>query len=312
MRQTEGVLVFRRKLGKPRVEPSRNLEAFALITSHATDGIVSGDLIAAREMIVDLEPGERTSRDVARNPRRRVGRPCDEAERTSDDVAGSNCENAYFFVDVLEDVVEAATVRAESAPWLRDHGNTRFGLLTLTMSDRARQRHAGAAVRLLDLRADPDAPSLAHLHRAGARRDTPEWQALWELRDIHNLTGFIVRSTGSRLTVILNLHAFELLVEADLVSDTISHDPVFVDRLPRLERMADMHHLVVAQFIRFFRDQARLAEEFWLCARAWMPHNAPADCTAQPTTQRKHGRTAGIVTFLLVATAAVIRFSGVI
>jgi hypothetical protein len=314
--KTEGVaLVSRRRVGKPRVEPSRNLEACALITSHATDGLVSGDLIAAREIIVDLEPGERTWKDVAQNPRRRVDRPPNEAARTSGNVAGSNRENAYIFLDVMLGpgaIFEVANIRAESARWLRHRGNTRVGLLELTMSARARQRHAGAAIRLLDRRADPDAPSLADLHRAGARCDTPEWQELRELRDIHNLAGFIVRSTGSRLTIILNLHASELLFEADLVSAAISHDPVSADGLPRLERMVDTHHLVVAQFIRFLRDQAQLAEEFWLCARAWMPGKPPANLAAQPTTQRKRRRTIGIVTFLLTATAAVIRFSGVI
>jgi hypothetical protein len=240
----------------------------ALLRPHPTDAGLYG-LVAATKLLVVLQPGERTWRDVTRNPYRRVGRPCDEADHG----ASSNCDNAYIFVDAIDpdEVPDAAAARSADARWIEQAGYVRLGLLRLTMTDRA-QLGAGprAALRLFDLRADPEAPTLTGLHLAGARPGAAEWMALNEIRKHHNLVGFLVRSSHLGATVIFNLHALKLLLDAGLISDVIGHEPVKLSGLQRLQRWTDLHEFVIEQCVRVLRDQAELAQAAHAWARAWI------------------------------------------
>ena len=194
---------FRKQVGQAREALSQDLEA--LIRKHRAD-VKRYGLVRATELLVLLEAGERTWKDVSRNPSRRVGTPCDSAERASNDVADSNCVNAYIFVDAVDEdqLPEAAAERGSAARWLIQDGQVILGTLALHPTDRARRRVSDPALRLLDLREDPEGPTLAALHEAGSHRGSPEWQALSKLRDYEDLAGFIVRSRRRGTTTRLN------------------------------------------------------------------------------------------------------------
>lgn len=227
-----------------------------------------------------LQPGELTWRDVTRNPARRVGVSCDSAEQECGDIAASHCDNVYIVVDAIseKDVPDVAAARSEPAHWLVQKGLVLLGRLDLRITDLARRRVGSqAALRFLDLIEDPSAPTLAQLHSAGTRANSAEWKALRAVRKSHNLVGFILGPSEFGVTVILNVHALELLLERGSLSDEMAHEPVKSSTVQRLKGLTDAYELGVEQLVRLFAATVRLfnasselGNATWRCVGAWL------------------------------------------
>lgn len=256
------------QIGGAREELARDLPALFVTRVHED---LHG-LVLAPRLVGIAEPGERKLLDLTRSPLRRLGSACDPGERALDDVAASNCMNAYFVLDVIaeEDLTSVAERRAEQAECLAENGSVKVGIARIAMTDRARAITRSASLRLLDLRDDPDGPTYEALNDAGRERGSAEWRTLQTLRARHNLVGFLVCSRRQGITVLLNIHALELLLERGFIRENLEHDAIPIGWLQRLQRFVDIVEAGVDQIVRLMKAQERLANAAWRCLRAWL------------------------------------------
>ena len=184
-------------------------------------------LVLARQLLLVAHPGEQTADDFLRNDARRLGR------RASGDV----CPYALF-ATTGESAAELARIRVERAPFLRYGYPTRVPLARITIT-----HGAGAGLRLLDLRDQPDS-ALLSLHRSGQQPGSPEWNRLCSRLDHEPLVGLLVSISDGTTGVVVDLHALTALLAEGLVEihcdEAVYGPPMGLARLrsPHL-RLAD-------------------------------------------------------------------------
>ncbi len=181
-------------------------------------------LVLAHEFLALGFPSELTVLDVLTSEHRRVGAIHDPSELRTGHVRSSGCPMPTIELNVGDTPAELARIRAWRSRFLRAEPEIRVRVLELSMTERARQTAGDrAGLRLLDRRADVDAPDLKELHRAGRKPGSQLWRELEALRARHALAGFLIRSHSTRsTTLILNLHALEALLEDGLAEISIT------------------------------------------------------------------------------------------